>query len=38
MLEPLLNPTDLFGALDHKSTMAFRPLETALLEGKVDAI
>ena len=38
MLEPLLNPTDLFGTLDHKSTMAFRPLETALLEGKVDAI
>jgi ABC-type nitrate/sulfonate/bicarbonate transport system substrate-binding protein len=38
MLEPLLNPTDLFGTLDHKSTMAFRPIETALLEGKVDAI
>ena len=38
MLEPLINPTDLFVALDHKRTMAFRPLETSLLEGKVDAI
>ena len=38
MLEPLINPTDLFGALDFKHTLAFRPLETALLEGKVDAI
>ncbi len=38
MLEPLLNPTDLFGTLDLKLTMAFRPIETALLEGKVDAI
>ena len=38
MLEPLINPTDLFGALDFKHTLAFRPLETALLEGEVDAI
>jgi len=38
MLEPLINPTDLFGTLDFKHTLAFRPLETALLEGKVDAI
>jgi len=38
MLEPLINPTDLFGTLDFKHTLAFRPLETSLLEGKVDAI
>ena len=38
MLEPLINPTDLFGAIDFKQTLAFRPLETSLLEGKVDAI
>jgi ABC-type nitrate/sulfonate/bicarbonate transport system substrate-binding protein len=38
MLEPMLNPTDLWGRRDHKHDLAFRPLETALLEGKVDAI
>jgi ABC-type nitrate/sulfonate/bicarbonate transport system substrate-binding protein len=38
MMEPLLNPTDVWGRRDHKHDLAFRPLETALLEGKVDAI
>ncbi len=37
-LEPLDNPTDLFATLDFKHNLAFRPLETSLLEGKVDAI
>ena len=38
MLEPLYNPTHLWLRRDHKNDLAFRPLETALLEGKVDAI
>jgi ABC-type nitrate/sulfonate/bicarbonate transport system substrate-binding protein len=39
MLEPLNNPTELYsGLLNHKKNLAFRPLETALLSGKVDAI
>jgi len=38
MMEPMLNPTDVWGQRDHKHDLAFRPLETALLEGKVDAI
>jgi ABC-type nitrate/sulfonate/bicarbonate transport system substrate-binding protein len=38
MLEPMINPTDLWGQRDHKHDLAFRPLEKALLEGKVDAI
>jgi len=38
MLEPLFNPTALWLRRDHKNDLAFRPLETALLEGKVDAI
>jgi ABC-type nitrate/sulfonate/bicarbonate transport system substrate-binding protein len=38
MLAPLINPTDLWATRDHKRDLAFRPLETALLEGKVDAI
>ena len=38
MLEPLYNPTQLWLQRDHKHDLAFRPLETALLEGKVDAI
>ena len=39
MLEPLNNPTELYsGLLNHKTNLAFRPLETALLSGKVDAI
>ena len=32
MLEPLINPTDLWATRDHKRDLAFRPLETALLE------
>ena len=38
MLEPLINPTELFATRDFKHDLDFRPLETALLEGKVDAI
>ena len=38
MLEPLINPTDTWATRDLKRDLAFRPLETALLEGKVDAI
>ncbi len=38
MLEPLINPTDLWATRDHKHDLAFRPLEAALLSGKVDAI
>jgi ABC-type nitrate/sulfonate/bicarbonate transport system substrate-binding protein len=38
MLAPMINPTDLWATRDHKHDLAFRPLETALLEGKVDAI
>ncbi|MBQ0721048.1 MAG: ABC transporter substrate-binding protein [Gammaproteobacteria bacterium] len=38
MLEPLYNPSDLWLARDHKRDLAFRPLETALLDGTVDAI
>jgi ABC-type nitrate/sulfonate/bicarbonate transport system substrate-binding protein len=38
MLEPLYNPTDLWLARDHKHDLAFRPLETALENGVVDAI
>jgi ABC-type nitrate/sulfonate/bicarbonate transport system substrate-binding protein len=39
MLEPLNSATDLYmGAMDHKRNLAFRPLEAALLAGKVDAI
>jgi ABC-type nitrate/sulfonate/bicarbonate transport system substrate-binding protein len=38
MLEPLINPTDLWATRNHKHDLAFRPLETALLSGKVDAI
>ncbi len=38
MLEPMINPTDLWATRDHKRDLAFRPLETALMEGKVDAI
>ena len=32
MLEPMINPTDLWAHRDHKRDLAFRPLETALLE------
>lgn len=38
MLNPMINPTDVRGQRDHKHDLAFRPLETALLDGKVDAI
>jgi ABC-type nitrate/sulfonate/bicarbonate transport system substrate-binding protein len=38
MLEPMYNPTHWQLNRDHKHDLAFRPLETALLEGKVDAI
>ena len=38
MLEPIENPTEWQLKRDHKHDLAFRPLETALLEGKVDAI
>jgi len=38
MLVPLVNPTHWQLNRDHKHDLAFRPLETALLEGKVDAI
>ena len=38
MLEPLYNPSDLWIQRDHKHDLAFRPLETALLKGVVDAL
>lgn len=38
MLEPLYNPSQLWLKRNHKHDLAFRPLETPLLEGKVDAI
>ena len=38
MLEPMLNPTDLWGQRNHKHDKAFRLLEDHMLEGKVDAI
>jgi ABC-type nitrate/sulfonate/bicarbonate transport system substrate-binding protein len=38
MLEPLYNPSDLWIQRDHKRDLAFRPLETALLNGVVDAL
>jgi ABC-type nitrate/sulfonate/bicarbonate transport system substrate-binding protein len=38
MLTPMDNPSELWLKRDHKHDLAFRPLESALLEGKVDAI
>ena len=38
MMASMLNPTDLWGRRNHKHDMAFRPLESALLAGEVDAI
>jgi ABC-type nitrate/sulfonate/bicarbonate transport system substrate-binding protein len=38
MLEPLYNPSDLWIQRDHKHDLAFRPLESALEKGAVDAI
>ena len=35
---PMNNPSELWLRRDHKHDLAFRPLETALLAGKVDAI
>jgi ABC-type nitrate/sulfonate/bicarbonate transport system substrate-binding protein len=38
MLEPMENPSETWLKRDHKHDLAFRPLETALLKGVVDAI
>jgi ABC-type nitrate/sulfonate/bicarbonate transport system substrate-binding protein len=38
MLEPLYNPSDLWIQRDHKHDLAFRPLETALEKGLIDAL
>jgi len=38
MLAPMENPSELWLKRDHKHDLAFRPLETALLKGVVDAI
>ena len=38
MLDPKDNASELWLKRDHKHDLAFRPLETALLKGKVDAI
>ena len=38
MLAPMENPSELWLKRDHKHDLAFRPLETALLDGTVDAI
>ena len=38
MLEPLVNPSDLWLQRDHKHDLAFRPLETSLLDGTVEAV
>jgi ABC-type nitrate/sulfonate/bicarbonate transport system substrate-binding protein len=38
MLEPLFNPSDLWLQRDHKRDLAFRPLETALEKGVIDAL
>ena len=38
MLTPMENPSELWLKRDHKHDLAFRPLETALLDGTVDAI
>jgi len=38
MLVPIENPSELWLKRNHKTDLAFRPLETGLLEGKVDAI
>ena len=38
MLTPMVNPSWWQLKRDHKHDLAFRPLETALLEGQVDAI
>ncbi|MGB5394518.1 MAG: hypothetical protein WBN16_09740, partial [Lutimonas sp.] len=38
MLTPINNPSETWLKRDHKHDLAFRPLETALLAGKIDAI
>ena len=38
MLAPMENPSELWLKRNHKRDLAFRPLEKALLDGKVDAI
>ena len=38
MLDPMDNPSELWLKRDHKHDLAFRPLETALEKGLVDAI
>jgi len=38
MLDPMENPSETWLKRDHKHDLAFRPLETALLKGVVDAI
>ena len=38
MLTPMENPSELWLKRDHKHDLAFRPLETALLKGVVDAM
>ena len=38
MLAPMFNPSELWLKRDHKHDLAFRPLETSLLNGTVDAI
>ena len=37
MLDPMVNPSDLWLQRDHKRDLAFRPLETALEKGVIDA-
>jgi len=38
MLDPMENPSELWLKRNRKRDLALRPAETALLEGKVDAI
>ena len=38
MLDPMVNPSDLWLQRDHKHDLAFRPLETALEKGIIDAL
>jgi ABC-type nitrate/sulfonate/bicarbonate transport system substrate-binding protein len=38
MLEPMDNPSELWLKRDHKHDLAFRPLETALQKGIIDAL
>ena len=38
MLDPMENPSELWLKRDHKHDLAFRPLETALEKGVIDAM